>query len=79
MPLEKDVDLEKINGMIKGYSGADVEGVVREAGMNAIRARRTKVKLEDFEKAITEVRSTVTKEHMERIKRFEEGVVNMYR
>lgn len=79
MPLTKDVDLEKINTMLKGYSGADVEGVVREAGMNAIRARRDKVSMNDFEIAIAEVRATVTKEHVERIKRFEEGVVGMYR
>ncbi len=78
MPIAKDVDLERINSLLKGYSGADVEGVVREAGMNAIRAKHDKVTMEDFEGSITEVRATVTKEHMERIKRFEQGVVGMY-
>ena len=78
MPIAKDVDLERINSLLKGYSGADVEGVVREAGMNAIRAKHDKVTMEYFEGSITEVRATVTKEHMERIKRFEQGVVGMY-
>ncbi|MEM2974417.1 MAG: AAA family ATPase, partial [Candidatus Micrarchaeia archaeon] len=79
MPLAKDVDLAKINEKMRGYSGADVEGVCREAGMNAIRAGRDKVTAEDFEKALSEIKATVTKEHMDRIKKFEESIGAMYR
>jgi transitional endoplasmic reticulum ATPase len=79
MPLAKDVDLNTVNQLMKGYSGADVEGVCREAGMNAIRAGRHQVTLKDFEDAVKEVKATVTKEHIERIKKFEEGPAGMYR
>jgi len=79
MPLDKGVDLEKINERLEGYSGADIEGICREAGMNAIRARKDKVTAENFEKAIKEVKRTVTKEHLDRIKKFEETAGTMYR
>jgi transitional endoplasmic reticulum ATPase len=79
MPLAKDVDLKEINEKTKGYSGADIEGVCREAGMNAIRADKDKVSMEDFEKAVPEVKASVTKENMERIKKFEEGAGTAYR
>lgn len=79
MPLTKDVNLGEINEKLKGYSGADIEGVCREAGMNAIRAGKDKINADDFAKALSEIKATVTKEHMERIKKFEEGVSAMYR
>lgn len=79
MPLDKDVDLSKITELLKGSSGADIEGITREAGMNAIRAKRSKVKMSDFESAAMNMRPTVTKEHTERIKRFEENLKGMYR
>jgi len=79
MPLTKDVNLGEINEKLKGYGGADIEGVCREAGMNAIRAGKEKISADDFAKALSEIKTTVTKEHMERIKKFEEGVGAMYR
>jgi transitional endoplasmic reticulum ATPase len=79
MPIDKDVDLLKISEMLKGTSGADIEGVAREAGMCAIRAKRMKVRMSDFESAAMNMRPTVTKEHTERIKRFEDNIKGMYR
>jgi transitional endoplasmic reticulum ATPase len=37
MPLEKDVDLEKIAEITYGYVGSDIAGVAKEAGMHALR------------------------------------------
>ncbi len=37
MPLEKDVDLEALVKMTKGYSGADIQALSREAALNALR------------------------------------------
>ncbi|MEM3369913.1 MAG: CDC48 family AAA ATPase [Candidatus Micrarchaeia archaeon] len=78
MPLDKDVDLEALAAKLNNATGADIEGIVREAGMNAIRAKRDKVKMVDFEKAITSIVPTVRKEHTERIKRFEQNLKGMY-
>jgi len=37
MPLEKDVDLDKLAEITYGYVGADITGVAKEAGMHALR------------------------------------------
>ncbi len=37
MPLSKDVDLDKIGEITRGYTGADVAALCREAAMKAIR------------------------------------------
>ncbi|MDJ0269861.1 MAG: CDC48 family AAA ATPase [Aigarchaeota archaeon] len=37
MPLSKDVDLDKISEITRGYTGADVAALCREAAMKAIR------------------------------------------
>ncbi len=37
MPLAKDVDLKNLARDTEGYSGADIEAVCREAGLNAMR------------------------------------------
>ncbi|MCX8194472.1 MAG: AAA family ATPase, partial [Candidatus Pacearchaeota archaeon] len=62
MPLDKDVNLSEIAMKLTNATGADIEGIVREAGMNAIRAKRDKVKMEDFEKAMSTVIPTLRKE-----------------
>ncbi len=79
MPLEKDVDLEDIASLTENYTGAEIENVCREAGMNAIRSNRDAVKEEDFLKALNEVKPAVPKEISERIKRFKEEPGSMYR
>jgi hypothetical protein len=78
MPLDKSVDLNEIAAKLNNATGADIEGIVREAGMNAIRARRDKVTMSDFEKAISSVVPTIRKEHTERIKKFEQNLKGMY-
>ncbi|MEM0200850.1 MAG: CDC48 family AAA ATPase [Candidatus Micrarchaeaceae archaeon] len=79
MPLDKDVNLERISEITENYTGAELENICREAGMNAIRNNRDIVKGEDFTKAIKEVRPAVPKEVSERIKRFKEEPDSMYR
>lgn len=37
MPLEKDVNLKEFAKKTQGYSGADIEALCREAGMNSLR------------------------------------------
>jgi transitional endoplasmic reticulum ATPase len=79
MPLDKSVNLEELANQTDGYTGAEIENICREAGMNAIRANRDYVTREDFQKALQEVKPTIPKEVTERIKRFKEEPTSMYR
>ncbi|MGB9635491.1 MAG: CDC48 family AAA ATPase, partial [Candidatus Micrarchaeia archaeon] len=45
MPLAKDVNLKKLATMTEGYTGADIEGVCKEAGMILIRENRVDDKI----------------------------------
>jgi transitional endoplasmic reticulum ATPase len=69
MPLAKDISLKKIAQNTEGYSGADLENLCREAGMNAIREKMTdleKIELKHFEKALEKIKSTLSREVVER-------------
>jgi 26S proteasome regulatory subunit T6 len=55
MNLTKDVDLKKIAHKMPVTSGAEVKAVCTEAGMFALRERRTHVNMEDFELAVAKV------------------------
>ncbi|KAF2722574.1 AAA-domain-containing protein [Polychaeton citri CBS 116435] len=46
-------------GKCEGYSGADLDSLLRKAGQFAIRARRTVIEMEDFEKASGEIQGSV--------------------
>ena len=79
MPLAKDVSLDDLANASDNYTGAEIENIVREAGMSAIRAEREIVTGVDFAFALKEVKPTIPKELSERIKRFKEEPENMYR
>ncbi len=79
MPLEKSVDLAELAKATENYTGAEIENVVREAGMNAIRSSRSIVTKADFVFALEEVRPAIPKELADRIKRFKEEPEMMYR
>jgi transitional endoplasmic reticulum ATPase len=55
MPLAADVTLEDLARKLDHYSGADLGGIVREAGMAAIRERSVKVGMRHFETAMRKV------------------------
>ena len=63
MPLSNDVDI-KAHRMTKGYSGADISSVCREAAMNALRRdiNAKEVTFSDFEKAMAEVPPSISPE-----------------
>ncbi|MEJ2126066.1 MAG: CDC48 family AAA ATPase [Candidatus Bathyarchaeota archaeon] len=54
MPLADDVNLAQLSVMTKKYSGADIEALCREAGINALRKdiEAKAVTAEDFRKAL---------------------------
>ncbi len=65
MPLADDVSLRDIAARTERFTGADLEDVVRRAGLIAIRKRGAEVeqvRREDFEDALEDSRATVTEE-----------------
>ena len=57
MPLAKDVDIKNLANQTKSYSGADIEGLCREAALSALRRdiNSKEVTLSDFQKAMEKV------------------------
>ncbi len=64
MPLAKDVDLAAIAEQTQRYTGADLEDVVRRAGLVALRQslETREVTMAHFEEALRDSRATVTPE-----------------
>jgi len=65
--LDKDVKFEKLVERTDGYSGADIEALVRKAGMQAIRevvdkkSKEAKVSMKHFEEALKKVKPSAGK------------------
>jgi transitional endoplasmic reticulum ATPase len=61
MPLKRDVDLNAIAERTEGYTGADLEGLCREAAMISLREDLSSksVGADDFEKALSGLRPSV--------------------
>jgi len=90
MPLADDVNIDELAEETEGYSGADIEAVCREAGMQAIRefignsdqenikdtVKRIKVHKRHFEKALEKVKPSLTEED---IKRYEQIVKDFHK
>ncbi len=63
MPLAKDVDLAAIAAKAERFTGADLEDVVRRAGLSALRrlgGEVNEVAMQDFADALSDSRATVT-------------------
>jgi len=67
MPLADDVDLESLAQRTERFTGADLEDLVRRAGLTALRRGLDsgKVTMADFEAALTDTRASVTPEMLE--------------
>ena len=69
MPLANNVSLKHIAQITDGYSGADLENVCREAGMQAIREKMEdidKIEYKHFEFALSKIKSTLPTEIIEK-------------
>ena len=68
MPLADDVSLEKLADETEGFSGADIEGLVREAAMAAVRDdwKAKPVEMRHFEEALGEVRPSISPDDVKR-------------
>ena len=67
MPLAKDVDLASLAKRTELFTGADLEDLVRRAGLTALRRGidAAVVNMADFEAALIETRASVTPEMLE--------------
>jgi len=80
MPL-KGVDLEDLARRTEGFSGADLEALCREAGMNALREnmKAKEVKQKHFETALKKITPSLTKKIEKYYQTFEERQKRMRR
>jgi transitional endoplasmic reticulum ATPase len=64
MPLDDSVSLDDISKSMDGYSGADIDSLVREAGLNALRRdpEADIVITQDFDSAMDEIAPSITPE-----------------
>ena len=74
MPLADDVDLESLAKRTERFTGADLEDLVRRAGLTALRRGldAVKVTMADFEVALGETRASVTPEMLEEYSRIQD-------
>jgi transitional endoplasmic reticulum ATPase len=74
MPLAGDVKLAELAAKTERFTGADLEDVVRRAGLNALHragAEVQEVTAADFAKALDDSRATVTSEMEEEYKKMQ--------
>jgi len=74
MPLAKDVDLGSFAERTERFTGADLEDLVRRAGLTALRRGidSGEVTAADFEAALTETRASVTPQMLEEYNRIQQ-------
>jgi transitional endoplasmic reticulum ATPase len=75
MPLSKEINISDLAERTEGYTGADIEGICREAGIIALRSniKAKKVELSHFEDAMSDARPSVSKETIKAYKRIIEA------
>jgi len=66
MPLAEDVNLEELAKRTKGYTGADISALCREAAMTTLReaGKPTKIHMKHFIKAMEAVPPSITEEDL---------------
>jgi transitional endoplasmic reticulum ATPase len=79
MPLDKDVNLKDLARLTEGHTGADIDNLVREAGMTAIRDSSKKVSARHFELSFKSIVPSIKKEDLESVRKFKTTAATMYR
>jgi transitional endoplasmic reticulum ATPase len=76
MPLADDVDLDSFAARTERFTGADLEDLVRRAGMFALRGsiEAKTVTGSDFEMAMEETRASVTPEMEKEYEKIQESL-----
>src|SRR3989338_4566386 len=82
VPLAKNVSGADLAEKTEGYSGADIEGLIREAALIAMQEanfKPTEIKLSNFEEAMKKVQPSISKETMESYDAFKATVAQAFR
>jgi len=81
MPLAKDVKLKEIAKETDGYTGADLEGVAREAAMLSLREdiASKEVRKKHFDEALLKVKPSVSKIVVDNYKKVEDNYLKRAR
>ncbi|MFH0884688.1 MAG: CDC48 family AAA ATPase [Candidatus Micrarchaeota archaeon] len=79
MPMDREVSLKDLARLTEGYTGADIDNLVREAGMSAIRDGAKKVMPRHFELSFKSIVPSVKKEDVESVQKFKTAAATMYR
>jgi transitional endoplasmic reticulum ATPase len=76
MPLAGGVDLDALARRTERFTGADLEDLVRRAGLFALRGsmEANQVSMEDFEQALQETRASVTREMEQDYERIQQSL-----
>ncbi|MHA1216605.1 MAG: AAA family ATPase, partial [Candidatus Thorarchaeota archaeon] len=76
MPLDDDVDMERLVAETELFVGGDIEALCREAGMRALREDMDieKVSWRHFEAALKAIHSSVSPQDLERYERMNEDL-----
>lgn len=71
MPLDKDVNLNKLADMTAGYVGSDIEAICKEAAINALRENigAKMVSWKHFKDTLEKIHPSVTKEDVDTYKK----------
>ncbi|HIQ51152.1 MAG TPA: AAA family ATPase [Nautiliaceae bacterium] len=86
VPLAKDVNLEKLSELTEGYTGADLEALVREAVLLAMRDAYEKGKMEElkeiewsyFEEALKKIKPSLDKNTIKFYEELQEKIKEGY-
>ncbi len=83
MPLDKDVKIQDYSDKTEGWTGADIEAITRNAGLNAIKrvySRKSKegkedfkITKDDFDRALETVSKSINKPIMDKAKKEEKA------
>jgi transitional endoplasmic reticulum ATPase len=81
MPLAKNVNLKHFAEELDGFTGADIEGLVREAAMISLREDlgAKEVTKKHFDEALKKVNPSVTKRSIDTYKKMEESFIKSAR
>jgi len=73
-PLDRDVKVDELVKLTDGFVGADIEGLVREASMTALRGdiNAKSVSRADFEEALKKVKASVSPDTARHYKKIED-------